>query len=735
VARQIAFPEASGGQDLQASWQKSAARPGRRCKLSIASIMQTGLSALSANQQALKATSTNVANVNTTGYSRLNVQFTSTEASGGVAGVQVDIKRIANAYLAAAEMKSSSEVSSADMLAQFMDRAQGLLGDPSASGSVFATLDPVFASFDSLSVDPSSELRRSASLSDLQTLLSQLSDTAGQIGALRDEANSRAVADMQEANSLMAGIAKLNVTIQSSTIAGASASEAQTEQQGMLDRLSQIMDIRTQSRPLGGTEVRTTDGLLLVDLDAAVIGQSSTTNGEAYPATVMIPPRSTNEVPLDTHIHGGELKGLLRARDNTLVDLQQQFGEFAAGTADALNAAHNSATAVPAPTSLTGRDTGLIATDLLNFSGSTNIGIVDSSGALQHNYRVDFGTGKITDEAGTVTTFANSVGDFQTALNTALGTNGTATFSGGSLKIAAAGGSGLAVTDDPTNPAKRAGQGFAQTFGLNDLVVKSGPINYATGLSNSDLSGIPAGQTMTFALRNADGAIVRQINFTTGSGTTIASLRTDIDTALAGFAKTTFDANGRLTLTPTNTAVANVDVIQDNTQRGDTGLSMSEFFGLGQTLPAQRATGLTIRSDINANPDLLATAQADLAGVAVGALVLAPGDGRGALALEAAGSTPRSFAGAGSLTSQVTSVNDYAARLAGHAGSVATALANAKTAADSVKSEVHDRRSSEEGVNLDEELVNMTTYQQSYSAAARLITAAKDMYDIILQMV
>jgi flagellar hook-associated protein 1 FlgK len=115
--------------------------------------------------------------------------------------------------------------------------------------------------------------------------------------------------------------------------------------------------------------------------------------------------------------------------------------------------------------------------------------------------------------------------------------------------------------------------------------------------------------------------------------------------------------------------------------------------------------------------------------------VLAPGDGRGALALEAAGTTPRQFAAAGSLTPQVTSVNDYAARLAGHAGSVATALSNAKTAAESVKTEVHDRRASEEGVNLDEELVNMTTYQQSYSAAARLITAAKDMYDIILQMV
>ena len=67
---------------------------------------------------------------------------------------------------------------SADMLAQFMDRAQGLLGDPSDSSSVFATLDPVFSSFGALAVDPASALRRSAALSDLQTLLSQL-DTHG----------------------------------------------------------------------------------------------------------------------------------------------------------------------------------------------------------------------------------------------------------------------------------------------------------------------------------------------------------------------------------------------------------------------------------------------------------------------------------------------------------------------------------------------------------------------------
>jgi flagellar hook-associated protein 1 FlgK len=157
--------------------------------VSIATIMSTGLSALAANQQAMKATSTNVANVNTKGYSRLDVQFVSKQAQGGLHGVEIEITRVANAYLAAAEMRGAADVAAADILSQFMDRAQGLLGDPSDSATVFAALDPVFSSFGSLAVDPASALRRSAVISDLQTMLAQIDTTASEISALRDEAH------------------------------------------------------------------------------------------------------------------------------------------------------------------------------------------------------------------------------------------------------------------------------------------------------------------------------------------------------------------------------------------------------------------------------------------------------------------------------------------------------------------------------------------------------------------
>jgi flagellar hook-associated protein 1 FlgK len=212
-----------------------------------------------------------------------------------------------------------------------------------------------------------------------------------------------------------------------------------------------------------------------------------------------------------------------------------------------------------------------------------------------------------------------------------------------------------------------------------------------------------------------------------------------MDTALAGYGQTTFDANGRLTLQPTNSGIGRVDVLQDTTVRGGTSLSFSDIFGLGETLPAQRAVNQQINAAIRANPNLLGSAQADLyvngANVLAGVRVLSPGDGRGALAVEAAGTTPRPFADAGALTGQVTSIADYAARLAGHAGVRAEALEAAKDAAEAVREEVKQRRMGEEGVNLDEELVKMTTYQQAYAAASRMITAARDLYDIILNMV
>jgi flagellar hook-associated protein 1 FlgK len=93
------------------------------------------------------------------------------------------------------------------------------------------------------------------------------------------------------------------------------------------------------------------------------------------------------------------------------------------------------------------------------------------------------------------------------------------------------------------------------------------------------------------------------------------------------------------------------------------------------------------------------------------------------------------FDAAGGLAATSTTVNQYAAQLAGALGDQAAAASQASTNATAVQTEASGRLASVEGVNLDTELVNLTTYQQAYNASARLVTASQDMFTALLNMV
>jgi len=78
---------------------------------------------------------------------------------------------------------------------------------------------------------------------------------------------------------------------------------------------------------------------------------------------------------------------------------------------------------------------------------------------------------------------------------------------------------------------------------------------------------------------------------------------------------------------------------------------------------------------------------------------------------------------------------DYAGRVAGDAGRRANTAAREQVSAVALRTEADQRRGSVEGVNLEEELVKLTTFQQSFNAASRLIQAAKEMSDVLIRMI
>ena len=104
------------------------------------------------------------------------------------------------------------------------------------------------------------------------------------------------------------------------------------------------------------------------------------------------------------------------------------------------------------------------------------------------------------------------------------------------------------------------------------------------------------------------------------------------------------------------------------------------------------------------------------------------------MARSKAGATQLSFAAAGISAATTTNVTKYAAQFAGALGAAAASADSAKTNAAAVQTEANARRQSVEGVNMDQELINLTTYQQAYSASARLVTATNAMFNALQNM-
>ncbi|MAP94065.1 MAG: flagellar biosynthesis protein FlgK, partial [Ponticaulis sp.] len=601
---------------------------------------------------------------------------------------------------------------------------------------VFAGLDSIISRASALTSDPSSTLRKADFVSSVQNVFEDINGVFSMIDGLRDEANQKLYSSIERANSLMDQIASLNTEIQRYTLNGSDASGAETEQSQLLNELSELIDFKATPRDSGGVELRSNTGLLLVDHRAASLSMAQSDTGARFSGVSITPAGSDAELDITRQISGGEIRGLLTTRDYDLPELTYSLGEFASHLADSLNQAHNEGTAVPAPTSLTGRNTGLLGTDSLNFTGAATFAVVGSDGRTVESVQVDFDAGTMTNSGGTVTAIGTDIASFAAALDTSFGANASVSFTNGQLSMSATGTNGLAIAQDPTNPSDRAGRGVSAFFGLNDIVSSGSPLKYETGLQGTDAHGFTSG-SLTFALRNGNGDVLQTIDYTPTPGATMDDIVNDLNSTavLGSFATATLDADGRLKISPNSTgSTAIVDVVDDTTLRGTTGLSMSDMFGLGIEGPAERGRSISVKNDIALNSSRLATSAFDTTATAVGSLGVPTGGNGGALALQGAlnGSVNmRTIQGADYLNLSIT---DAAAQVASQAGSRAETYETRAEAAFALRDEAQTRRASVEGVNLDEEMVNMTIYQQSYAAASRLIQASKDMFDVLLNM-
>lgn len=701
--------------------------------MSLNSIMNIATSGLKTAQTQLRVTADNIANVDTPGYVRKLADQSAAVTNGYGAGVEVSRVRLAtDRFLQAAGLSAGADAARQTVRYELYDQVQKQFGDPSSDSNFFAQVDKLFASYATLAESPTSSAGRQDTIYKTQAIFNQAATISGQIQAARQEADARLQSAIDAVNPLLEQIDKLNKTISAGMAIDQDVTGAQNAQLGLINELSQYMDVKAEPRSNGGVTLRTSSGTTLVGEGAATLSyQAAGTVGATTAfSDIMITEPSGTRWPLLDGVSSGQIRGLIEIRDVDAPAAAARLGELTAKLADELNRAHNANSSVPAPTQLLGRNTGQsLENALAGFAGTTTITAVGADRVVQASAQIVFSGSTMT-----VNGVAADPTTFLSVLNAQMGGSVTASFSDGQLRLDGAGGAGVAIADDATSPSNKGGRGFSHWFGLNDLVSADTQTFYETGLTLSSQHGFDPGGSLTFRFAGQSGSRLRDITVPVPSGTgTMGEMLGALNDPITGvgrYGAFSLDAAGKLSFKAYDASVTTMSVVKDGTTQNPSGVSMSQLFGLGAT-GSTRAEAYSVRADIQQDPGKLALAQLNLS-AAAGTPALSNNDGRGGLALGDVGKKTVAFAAAGGNAGGAKTLSSYAADFAGEIGGKASAAKSRSETATALAQEASTRLASAEGVNMDEELVNMTTFQQAYNASARLIQASKDMYDVLI---
>jgi flagellar hook-associated protein 1 FlgK len=649
---------------------------------------------------------------------------------------------VVDKFLQQETLAAGGAASQYDTQASFFSQLNGLLGAPGDNQSLSTGLTNLQAAFATASQSPTSPSSAAAILTALNGLSNNIGNVSNTISSLQSQIDSQVTSSVSDTNSLIKQVFDLNTQVRNAVAAGGDGSALADQRDLALQNLSQKLGIKVADNADGTVQVSTSDGLNLVSNTYAQLSYTGGAQNGVYGNIQIqdINPGNGQLIgapsALDPHLSGGELKGMIDMRDQQLGGLAQSLGNFAQQTAQAFNAQANANAAYPPPTSLTGHNTGLLSSDALNFSGKTTLAVTAPDGTLSKRIDIDFTAGTLSVNGGAPASLGGSIGSFTTALNAALGTDGTASFTNGVLSLNSATSNGLLVQDDATTPSSRGGAGFSQFFGLNDLFKSQAPTIGATGLGASDASGLAAGGQISMSLKGPDGSIVRQVSVTATAGMTMGNMVTALNTAMGGAATFTLNSDGSISTAKSALySDYQLNVTSDTTQRGGTSLSFTAMFGIGDNTIANQAVNFGVTPAVAAAPQRIGLATATLtATTAPGDTIVTGGDNSGALALQTLVTKNRSFGAAGGITAQTGSLSDYAATFYQNLSTRSNTVTQAQTTQDDRLQEAQSRMASNSGVSLDEELTNLTTYQQAYAAGARLLSVVDKLYDTLLQI-
>lgn len=300
---------------------------------------------LDANQAALNIISNNVANANTTGYTRqmpnwrendpVNINGLTVGTGASVTGAISVRDRVLEARLNQQEQLASasgSRLAALNTMETLFKPNSGASG--SAAGDIGSDITGFFNSFSSLEADPANNALRENVLSAASKLAGDLSNAAASLTAQRASLDQEAAGIVSQVNALTSALGELNLQIQSLS-PGTDAGTLEDQRQQDLLQLSQLIGINQVSTENNGIAITTTTGELLASQGTSRQLTSGMLNGVTHFFL------GTQDVTDQLTSGGGSLGGILTARDVDIPRLLNSLDEIAYDVSTAVNKQNN----------------------------------------------------------------------------------------------------------------------------------------------------------------------------------------------------------------------------------------------------------------------------------------------------------------------------------------------------------------------------------------------------------
>ncbi|MEN6374021.1 MAG: flagellar hook-associated protein FlgK [Smithella sp.] len=678
--------------------------------MSLGSVLNTAKQAILSNLTAINVTGSNIANVNTPGYTRLNPVFNavgtnSTSSSGREqVGVEIsEIKRVYDKYLETQIVTQNSAVGSATARNDLLTQIEGVLNESTGSG-VSDALSKFWSAWDDLSANPSGESERSILVSAAQNLSYVFNQRAEELYTLQYNTDETIAGDVEKLNGYLNDMSALNTEIVRIESSGGSASALRDSRSILLSNISSIIDINY---------VEQDDGALYVYLPEN--GKTLVEGSKNWQLTVQ--PNSSNSNlndivftddtanPLNNYIQGGELGGLLDIRDVTLPAYIDKLNQTASSIVNKVNAQHM------AGYDQDGNIGGLF------FDKTTEAKDMAVNAAIVADSRMIAASSTLNADGDNATAMTAIKDDKMYA------SLGTISFTGGSSAVGQINNIGQAYKDT------------LQTLigSIANTAGGASPIKATDAWSTITSATVSVNDSFTITGKKHDGTEISGSFTINNTADTVQDLLDYINT-LYGASVASIDSEGKLKIQDTIAGDSSFSFNITKSSSNSGTLDFGTISSTGGILLTLGATGWTVTD--NGGYSEMPKGSSVLSADAKTITIDLNGDKTADITLNLSGTWNSGDTISFSLSKQdsTTTIGGYYSAFMARVGQNTANSTLTLEREQTIATQNSAQREELSGVSLDEEMLNLIKYQMAYNAAGRVTGIVSELMDTLIAL-